>query len=337
MTTGNDENIILDNMEIERAEHYKYLGDEITADGKLDKTIEKRKATITGMTAELNQILEEIDYVNKFRAVIQYYKSIIAAKLLTNSETWNQISGTNIKELEQIQAMTLKRLLRLPQGTPTNGLRNELGILTVKSQINMKKLMFWHRVINMKDHMLVRKIMVEQMEKPGSTWYGGVEKVAEELKLPKEAAILQTISRERWRRMIIEAVKKSENEDLKEWVKNSKKCKDMVPNLELKEYLVELEPEAAMTIMKARLGMTQLKTNYRNMHTDVRCHLCGEEDDMQHLLGCPEENDETEEKWTTQEIKSTIFILAENPKSHNQKLKNLAYSIIQKLKNRSVS
>ena len=60
----------------------------------------------------------------------------------------------------------------------------------------MKKLMFWHRVINMKDHMLVRKIMVEQMKKPGSTWYGGVEKVAEELKLPKEAAILQTISRE---------------------------------------------------------------------------------------------------------------------------------------------
>ena len=98
------------------------LGDILTPDGKVDETIRQRKSAITGMLAEISTIMDEMGEC-RIEAALQYYNGILCPKLLTNSETWSNISSQNHIELEKIQNQTLKRLLRLPTGTPSNALK----------------------------------------------------------------------------------------------------------------------------------------------------------------------------------------------------------------------
>ena len=58
MTTTNKEmSINLAGNKLNKAEQYKYLGEIITPDGKLDETIQQRGNQITGITAELSTII----------------------------------------------------------------------------------------------------------------------------------------------------------------------------------------------------------------------------------------------------------------------------------------
>ena len=77
MTTGSEVSIELNNKQIPKAKEYKYLGDIITPDGKLDATIKVRKNAVRGITAELTQIIGEIDQHMKVKAFIQYAHVLI--------------------------------------------------------------------------------------------------------------------------------------------------------------------------------------------------------------------------------------------------------------------
>ena len=79
---------------------------------------------------------------------MKYYETVILPKLLTNAETWNNLTAENLCELEGIQNRAIKRLLRLPQGTPSQGLLNELGIWNIQTMILQKKLMYFHKISN---------------------------------------------------------------------------------------------------------------------------------------------------------------------------------------------
>ena len=46
-----------------------------------------------------------------------------------------------------------------------------------------------------------------------------------------------------------------------------------------------------MTILKAQLGMTQIRANYRKMYDSITCEVCNTEDEtLGHLLKCNNKN-----------------------------------------------
>ena len=133
---------------LEETSSYKYLGDILTSDGKLKETIAQRRNGITGVTAELNAITDSLQQSSLFiPAILQYHSAIILPRLLLNSEAWNQLSSLDIAEMETVQLTSLKRLLRFPKSTPSAGLRNELGVLSIKNKILQKKGMYLHRLL----------------------------------------------------------------------------------------------------------------------------------------------------------------------------------------------
>ena len=133
--------------------------------------IKHRSNGIMGITAELMSINKEIPSDTLYiQSVIQYMNSIILPKLLNNSETWHDLTKLNKDKLQSIQDTALKRLLKLPTSTPSVALRGELGILSIKGHMEIKKMMFLQRVRKMKETELCRQIMLEQEKMPGNTW-----------------------------------------------------------------------------------------------------------------------------------------------------------------------
>ena len=289
MTTSNEKaDIQLSNMKLQSAEKYKYLADYITPSGSLDETIKQRSFQIQGITAELNTIINLIDDQGiHIQASIKYHQAINIPKLLTNSETWANITANNLSSLEDAQNQNLKRLLRLPQGTPTLGMINELGMWTIQTTINYKKLLYLHKLIHYPDTYIAKQVLLTQMEKPGPTWWRSILQIGEQIGQEINQEKIAKMSKFQWKNEIKQKLQAHHVKNLQEWVKNSKKCKKMKPQGKLQEYIKILGKDQARALLLERLGMTKVKANYKNMYQSTLCDKCHcEEETTIHLIRC---------------------------------------------------
>ena len=144
---------------------------------------------------------------------------------------------------------------------------------------------------------------------------------------------IQVLSKYKWEKIINKKLWEHENEELKDWIKGSTKCKKIKnPSMNRKLYTEKLIPEEAMTILEARLGMTKVKANYKNMHSNTLCDLCkNETEDLKHLITCQENMNITNEE----EVKKILEQIWEDG-SDLHTLSKLSKIIIQKLKGKCI-
>ena len=287
-TTNENADIQLSDMKLQHAEKYKYLADYITPSGSLEETIKQRSSQVQGITAELNTIINLIDDQGiHIQATIKYHQAINIPKLLTNAETWANITPNNLTKLEDAQNQNLKRLLRLPQGTPTLGLINELGIWTVEINIYYKKLLYLHKLIHYPDNYIAKQVLLTQINKPGPTWWKSILQIGELIGQEIDCEKISKLSKDQWKKQVKEKLQEHHVSNLQEWVKNSKKCNKMNPKGKLQEYINLLSKNEARAILLERLGMTKVKANYKNMHQSPICEKCYlEEETTIHLIRC---------------------------------------------------
>ena len=275
-------------MQLQNAEKYKYLADYITSTGSLEETIKQRSYQVQGITAELNTIINLIDDQGvHIQATIKYHQAINIPKLLTNAEAWVNITPNELTSLENAQNQNLKRLLRIPQGTPTMGLLNELGMWTVQTIIQYKKMLYLHKLINYPDTNTAKQVLLTQIDKPGPTWWKSIlligEKIGQEIDIEK----ISKLSKNQWKKEIREKLQNHHVNNLKEWVKTSKKCKNINPKGKIQDYIIQLNRDEARAILLERLGMTKVRTNYKNMFNSTICQKCKiEEETTLHLIKC---------------------------------------------------
>ena len=325
-------NIQLDGKEMKRVSSAKYLGDIITPDGKQDKTISSRRSAVTGITAEISVIMEEMIDA-KFDATIQYYNGIVIPKLLNNAHTWSKLSKQNIQELEKVQNMTLKRLLKLPTGTPSVALKSELGIWSIKHQVLKQKLMYLHKIAHYHSEHLTKKVLIEQIALPGPTWHSMVKQECEEIGISIKISELQSMKKNQWQNSITDAIQKKENIDLEEWKTNSKKCSEMKGEVKFKDYLKNMKSEYGFIMLKERLGMTRVRVNYKNMYDSPLCPICKKQDETtKHMIRCNLDNPSHE----IQELINNLENITQNINSSPKiDLEKMSVIIAQSIKNRA--
>ena len=278
-------NIILNNLSVPITKEYKYLGDIVTIDNKLQPLIWERKNLITGTVAELITILNQTRQFS-ILAAVQYLEGIIIPKMLLNSETWTQITDEDQSQLEQIQSQSIKRMLHLPYSTPTRGLYSELGIMTIRNQIAKRQLLFLHKIMNKPDHTLSKNIMREQENLPGNNWLKQTKKTLEELKIDDQIDEIIKIPKAQWKKIVKDAIIKKEIEDFETFKNTSKKCKHL-KTIEQKSYIKVLTPEKAKLILEIRLGILDVKENYHGKFQDNTCRKCKKEiETAEHFFKC---------------------------------------------------
>ena len=328
-TFKNEEKIILGNNELKQTQSQEYLGDVISADGRLKETIELRSKSCTATVAELNAIIEETVSENiLIDAVITYHNSIIIPKLCLNSETWI-LNNTDLQEMEAIQNKSLKRMLRLPQGTPSKGLRAELGICSIESVITKRKLRFLHRLLNFPDKNITKKVLLQQLNLPGDTWLSTTLSTCQKLGLSDDLETIKITPKLTWKKVVNEAIACNETEKVKEWAVNSKKYTSIALNVKKKSYIHYLPPTIAVTILKARTGMTEVKNNYKNMWPDLKCRKCiNHIEDISHVLKCNKTLSEADHKL----VSEAKYVLDNVETEEPSKVLNLGRMIFKEMK-----
>ena len=282
-----DEVITLNGKEMKKVNQYKYLGDIVTPNNTYDQMIESRKGNIRGLTAELCAIMADVKQSKPINAAVTYYNSIIIPKLLLNAETWRNLSKKNLNDLEIIQNTAIKRLMMLPASTPSSIIRSELGIWTVQNQIAFKKLMFLHRVLNLKNN-VTRQVLLEQIPMPGPTWLSETQQLLEMININENLEEIQNKSKYSWKKQVNEKIYQIEMQVTKSNADQMKKCKKLeINNIKMKKYFKDLNNTQARTLLKIRTGMIKIKVNYKNMNKDLKCQICKIEiETLEHLLNC---------------------------------------------------
>ena len=135
--------------------------------------------------------------------------------------------------------------------------------------------MFIHRVLNMPETNITRKIMKEQQNMAGNNYIENAKMILEELKINIKMEEMENIWKSKWKITVSKAIIKNEQEKFDKWIKTSKKCEKLTGEaFGMKKYILEMDAQESEIILKKRLGMLEIKENFKQKDTNLMCDSC---------------------------------------------------------------
>ena len=260
---------------LEYVQTYKYLGETMNNKGTMEnhikETVQKTEAAYQTILAIMgNKYYNNIELETAWKLVETCIQPIITY----GGESWN-INKKEQKSLNRIQENIIRRVLMVPQSTPTDTLYIETGLLdintiTTKNRLNMGKR------IKKKTERLVAKIMNNQTK---GGWKDITNKIKTSILGKQQTETITTMNIKNKFADMINA--KAEGKTKTQYLLNNTTWK---PGSR-KTYMNKLTRMEASTIFKARTRMLDVKNNYRGKHNNVTCRKCGEPTETQeHIL-----------------------------------------------------
>ena len=217
--------------------------------------------------------------------------------LLSNCESWYNLTKAEIEELESVDEILLQKILETPCSTPKEMLFLELGIIPVRFVIIQRRLSFLHYILNEDKKSLIYSFLQEQILNPSrGDWINTVKDNLEALEIDLELDEIEEISKEQFKTIVDSAVEELAFQYLlKLKAKHSKVVHIEYKSLELQKYLApnNLSTQQVKFIFQARSRMIDIRANFENKYKDLSCRACKKEVESQpHLLLCEELNDD---------------------------------------------
>ena len=138
----------------------------------------------------INYVINEISCITKNSTLKQHkievnlkiINMILIPKLQYGCETWTRISKQQVGKFEKIQKDVLCKMFALPKTTPLFGSLFECGIFPIQYKINIRKLIYRHKLLNLDEKRLVKTIYNEQ-KRMGlkNCWYNEICHILSEL------------------------------------------------------------------------------------------------------------------------------------------------------------
>ena len=126
----------LDNVNDER-----YLGDIICKNNKNDKNVSTRVAKGIGIIKQIESILSDICFGKHYFKVAKLLRqALFLNSILLNVEVWYNVTQDNLKELEKVDIILLRKFLEFPIITLVIIIHLEIGTMTIRFIIMNRRL-----------------------------------------------------------------------------------------------------------------------------------------------------------------------------------------------------
>lgn len=280
---------------IEEVDYDKYLGEIISADGKNKRNIQERKNRGLGAANQIQQLLDDLclgEYY--FEAANILRNSLLLSSLLSNSETWYDLTKKEISDLESVDEILLRKVFSAHSKTPIETLYLESGNIPIRFILMARRLNFLHYIMNEEEDSLIRSFLKAQLESPvRGDWTTTVMEDIKTLELDIELEQLQAISKHKFKEIVKNKVQSKAFKyltDLK--ISHSKARHIKHEKLSLQSYLQpgmnNLTIKERQFIFAARTKMLDLKGNFKVGQNNISCRKCELSDETQeHIIVCP--------------------------------------------------
>ena len=282
---------------IQETTQYRYLGDEVTNDGKNAENIKSRKQKIQATTATINTIASS-EVISKVESTVllELHERITIPALLNNCESW-VLNKTETDKLERVEIQALKNLFRLPPCTPNPAVIFTFGTLFTRQRIDQKQLIFLHKILNR--HQKNWTLMtLNTLAEHNIGWAKAIKDTLQQYSLPTQFDEIKIISKPEWTKRIKTVIETKNLERLKILCYKSigeeqilkTKTSSIVPVITEQNYkrepqytILRTSKQETKSIIMARYGLLECGKNFKGTLREI-CDTCCCIDDEKHRL-----------------------------------------------------
>ena len=289
----------LGDKKIERCDVYQYLGEMISRDGRNEKNLRARfdkvkMAVRSIITCRNNAIFQNI----ATKTILQLHDSQTLSSLLYNSETWT-LTAADRKLLDQMELYAWKRMIGLPNTTPTAAIIHTTGSLYASIRIDIKQLLYLQKVLHKEDYKWAKKFLL-LLNDQDYGWAKQINNTITQWNLETDWEIIQKLTVGEWRRLVFQAAEEQNLKRLKEEClsKNRNETKQKTKRKYLEAVLnnpgYKRTPSpliwenqkiiATRALIMGRAGMLQCANNFSTKFKTETCADCGVADDESHRI-----------------------------------------------------
>jgi hypothetical protein len=186
-----------------------YLGQIVQSDGKNELNIKSHTDKAFGNVNKIRNALNERPYgKHSFKAALLMREALLISGLLSNAETWTNITETSLTKLTQPDTM-LHRALLSNSGNPSRVFMClELGVIPVRYVIMKKRLSFLNYILNENINSTIRKVYdtLKHDSRKGDFCYL-VKKDMDDCKIEITEEEIKNYSKRTWKVFISKKVK----------------------------------------------------------------------------------------------------------------------------------
>ena len=281
----------------------KYLGDLISSDGSNSKNIKERTDKSNGIINNIVSALHERPYGrHEFKAYKIMREGLLLGGMLTNTDSWINISKKDIEKLEKPDTILMRKILSASGNPSKSFMMPELGIVPVRYVIMKKRLQFLHHILTESTETLIRQVfdvLNEDSRKGDFVYLTNHDKIELEIDLSNEE--ISSISKWSWKKYLREKVTKAAFKFLIEDNDRKEKTRDIkFYQLQMNEYLFQNEnTNISQVIFSIRSKTLDLKTWRPWQYKNDLCVKCGKSPEtMDHFVSCVAYGKEIEYSWT---------------------------------------
>ena len=260
----------------------------------VQSTILKRKGQTVKSIIEVRAVLDDFR-ANSTDGIVtgtEIWELSIIPFLLYNCETWTNISKGSMSLLNDLQFMFLRYLLATPKTCPKPALVWETGFLLMEHRIAVRKLTFYHHLMNLPKDSLAYQVADTQIK----FGFPGLMKECHELilrySLPNNPTKFSKLS---WKSIVKRSVKAQNELDILNEIREYKKLDYAMlktEKFEMKSYLKEMNLADARLRFSLRAKMTRtVMMNFKAVpefkKKGWKCEAFGELDTQEHIMVCP--------------------------------------------------
>ena len=271
-----------------------YLGDIISSDASNKPNIKDRVGKGVGKMTEILNILDTVSFGACFFQIFNLLReSMFVNGTLTNAEIWYGLEPEDLKELDDLDRLMIRKVLKCPSTTPTEAGHLELGLLPLHCIVKERRVNFLHSLLNIDDDKMLSKFFKTQLEHPTKRdWTESIKKDMSDLKINLSFSEIKSKSSLSFKNMVKIKVKEFALDLLNMKKFDHSKMDDLVfTELKIQKYLLaeELSVNQKQTIFAFRTRMSDFSENFRNGGPSTPCKICNLHIDSQaHGVNCPE-------------------------------------------------
>ena len=264
-------------------------------------TVDRRYGKTLESIMDIRSIVEDVraEVLGAIKTGLQIFEMAVIPFILYNSEIWDSIPKVAIEKLEKIQLLFLRILLKTPKTTPIQSLLWETGSLDMESRINIRKLNFYHHILNLDDDAVAKQLAKSQVNNNFPGLMDECKTLLRKYDIEDEPTKFTKIA---WKKKVKDSVTNIAAKNILNKMKKYKKIdfeKKVEEKFELKEYMKTMNLHRARTKFSIETKMMpQFKFNYMSVKeyekSNWSCNFCMNTlnvyrpDSLAHALDCNE-------------------------------------------------
>ena len=230
-------------------------------------------------------ILEKISLGESyFRIAMLLRESIFLNSVLTNGEVWYGLEKSDIKHLEDLDLILLRKMLNKPFSVPADAVYLELGWLNIETILKSRRLNYLHYLVNQDESSMLYQFFMAQWKYPGrkNEWTEQVKTDLVDFSFQVDLEKFKEKSKNSFKNQVkIKAREFSFFSYLERKEKHTKLDDLFYKELKLQEYFQreEIKQTEAQTIFSYRVRMSNFNENYRGKYGPKSCPMCNSHTD----------------------------------------------------------